>query len=162
MSTIIIGAGLTNDVLSSQHQFQASRENVGLREIARLLGKAKTFGEGPLPAFLWAAVEARSKGAALELLFLQPAGDAAEAPSGAATSGDPTGFVEPIAQIASEATVLQTSHDIIPWEKLLQALQGFSDKTAKSYSSENGNPNFLIVGCHTDKRILVSAVTLNL
>ncbi len=160
MSTIIIGDGLTNDVLSPQHQFQASRENVGQREIARLLGKGKAFGEGPLPAFLRAAVQARSQGAAPELLFLQPAGEAADAPSGAATSGDPAGFVEPIAQIASEATVLQTSHDIIPWEKLVQALQGLSDRTAKSNAAENGDPNFLIVGCHTDKRILAIAALL--
>ena len=84
MSTIIIGEGLTNDVLSPQYQFQASRENVGQREIERLLGQGKTFGEGPLPAFLRAAAQARNNGAALELLFLQPADDAEDASSGAA------------------------------------------------------------------------------
>ena len=160
MSTIIIGEGLTNDVLSPQHQFQASRENVGQREIERLLGQGKTFGEGPLPAFLRAAAQARNNGAALELLFLQPADDAEGASSGAARSGDPSGFVEPIAQIASEATVLQTRHDIIPWEKLLQVLRGLSDKTAKSSGSEKGHPHFLIVGCHTEKRILAIAALL--
>ena len=161
MGTIIIGDGLTNDVLSPQHQFQASRENVGQREIARLLGKGKAFGEGSLPTFLRAAAEARNNGAALELLFLQPGDDEEDGSSaGAAESGDPSGFVEPIAQVAAEATVLSTHRYIIPWEKLLGTLEHLSEKTLKSSGSGSGDPCFLIVGCHTDKRILAIAALL--
>ena len=134
---------------------------MGQREIARLLGKGKAFGEGSLPTFLRAAAEARNNGAALELLFLQPGDDEEDGSSaGAAESGDPSGFVEPIPQVAAEATVLSTHRDIIPWEKLLGTLEHLSEKTLKSSGSGSGDPCFLIVGCHTDKRILAIAALL--
>ena len=40
-NTIIIGDGLTNDILSPQHQFQGVKGHVGQREIERLFGKGR-------------------------------------------------------------------------------------------------------------------------
>jgi hypothetical protein len=47
MHRVIIGEGLTNEVLSPQHQYQTASGNVGQREIGHLLGKGKSFGDGP-------------------------------------------------------------------------------------------------------------------
>ena len=49
MHRIIIGDGLSNEYLSPQHQNLTARDNDGLRESARLLGRGKRFGDGPVP-----------------------------------------------------------------------------------------------------------------
>ena len=48
MRTIIVGDGLTKDILSLEHPYQTSKSNVVRREIERLMGKGKAFGDGPL------------------------------------------------------------------------------------------------------------------
>ena len=84
MHRIIIGDGLTNEILSPQHQYQSSKGNVGQREIALLLGKGKTFGDGPLPTFLRSAAAARADGESVNLLFLRPTSGASEQDEAAA------------------------------------------------------------------------------
>jgi hypothetical protein len=96
MHRIIIGDGLTNEILSPQHQYQTSRGNVGQREIALLLGRGKTFGDGPLPTFLRSAAAA---GDSVDLLFLRPTPVASEQDE-ASTGPGPHDFVDPIAEIA--------------------------------------------------------------
>ena len=93
MYTIIIGDGLTNDVLNPEHRFQGSRSSVGQREIARLMGRGKTFGEGPLPTFAKRALEAQENGAPIGLVFFKDAMDE----STPAETVTPSLFVEPIA-----------------------------------------------------------------
>lgn len=69
-NTIIIGDGLTNDILSPQHQFQGVKGHVGQREIERLFGKGRAFGEGPLPTFLRHAVTSSARAAGVGVLLL--------------------------------------------------------------------------------------------
>ena len=70
MRTLIIGDGLTKDFLSAEQPFADARHNVGRAEIDRLLGRGKTYGNGPLAAFLRAAVETVRKDAETRLILL--------------------------------------------------------------------------------------------
>ena len=70
--TIVIADGLTRNVLSPDHPYRASHENVGDREIERLVGRGKSYGEGPLPAFLRAVSMADSRGKGPGLVLLSP------------------------------------------------------------------------------------------
>lgn len=158
MSTIIIGDGLTNDVLSPAHQFEASKENVGQREIARLLGKGKSFGDGPLPSFLRHALEARTRGESVHLVLLQRA-EAERTPGHrrASRTGDPFSFVQPIVEVAAESIVLAAASDMFPWSQLLETIGRISGIEAVSEDVRNENVRFLVVGCHTEKHILAIA-----
>ena len=105
MRTIIIGDGLSRDVLSPELPFRESRRSVGRAEIERLLGRGKSFGEGPLPAFLRQAVAAREDGVDLVLL------------------GEPGGFVEPLEDAAGGAAVIVETGGALPGVELLAHLE---------------------------------------
>ena len=62
MSAIIIGIGLDNKFISPDVAFLARKESIGEQEIARLLGKGKALGQGPLPTFLRLAAAHCSSG----------------------------------------------------------------------------------------------------
>ena len=124
MYTIIIGDGLTNEALSPENQFQGSPENVGLREIARLLGRGKTFGEGPLPTFLRFASSAHAEGKPVGVILLRSS-SGRENDQDDQVSADPTSFVAPFAAAESEATVLTSSDGPIPWQDILAAVARF-------------------------------------
>lgn len=142
--TIVIGDGLTRDVLSPDHPHRAAHENVGDREIERLFGRGKYYGEGPLPTFLRAVAESGLANGC-SLVLLSPVGK--EGPDGRGGTG--ITFVEPIEELARAAVVVPTKGVIIPADALLAALAslGVSENTL-------GDTQFLIVGCHTDRRIL--------
>jgi len=155
MHRIIIGDGLTNGIMSPQHQYQTSRANIGQREIALLLGKGRAYGNGPLPTFLRSAAEARVAGEAIDLVFLQPT-DTTQ--TGMASAGPGSAdFVEPVARLADEATVIDTEPDLIPWRSLIDNVEKLSGINPTSAATEGGDLRFLIVGCHTDQRVLAIA-----
>ena len=54
---IVIGEGLTRANLSPERQFQGIQANLGAREIARLMGRGRQYGSGPLPMFLHSCAE---------------------------------------------------------------------------------------------------------
>jgi len=150
MHRIIIGDGLTNEILSPQHQYQTSRGNVGQREIALLLGRGKTFGDGPLPTFLRSAAAA---GDSVDLLFLRPTPGASkqdEVPIGPG----PHDFVDPIAEVAGEALVVDSAPEVIPWRTLMESIEKL---TGTDPGSADTDVRFLVVGCHTDQRVLAIA-----
>ena len=151
MHKIIIGVGLTNEVLSPQHQYQAAAGNVGQREIALLLGKGKSFGKGPLPTFLRSAAAARSAGEDVGLLFFRPKSE--ESPKDEAVAG-PNDFVDPISDLASEALVVNSDPETIPWRDLIESVEQL---TGVDPTSADADLRFLVVGCHTDQRVLVIA-----
>ena len=62
MTAIIIGIGLDNRFISPDVAFLARKQSIGEAEIARLLGRGKTFGQGPLPVFLKHAADAIASG----------------------------------------------------------------------------------------------------
>jgi hypothetical protein len=52
---IVIGEGLVRATLSPEKQFLGIPANLGAREIGRLMGRGKLYGDGPLPALIRAA-----------------------------------------------------------------------------------------------------------
>ncbi|TNF76601.1 MAG: NUDIX domain-containing protein [Acidobacteria bacterium] len=153
MHRIIIGEGLTNEVLSPQHQYQTAPDNVGQREIGHLLGKGKSFGDGPLPTFLRSAVAARAAGEPVDLLFLRPIPGEPEGEKDAAGPG-PLDFVDPIAEVAGEALVVGSDPEVIPWRNLIESIEQL---TGTDPASPEFDGRFLVVGCHTDQRVLAIA-----
>jgi ADP-ribose pyrophosphatase len=153
MHRIIIGVGLTNEVLSPQHQYQTAAGNVGQREIALLLGKGKSFGAGPLPTFLRSAAAARASGEAVELLFLRPTVTVSEGEGNTAGPG-PNDFVDPLATIAREALVVDSDPEAIPWRSIIESIEKL---TGADPSVAGFEGRFLVVGCHTDQRVLAIA-----
>ncbi len=136
--TIIVGTGLVNEVLSPQQRYLASTSSAGPHEINRLMGRGRKYGEGPLPTFLRAARDAANEGAPIDLLFL--AGD---------SEGD--AVVEPLEAVAQAAAVIPAPSSTIPWTELVTAIDRFG-------GGENGaDLRFLIVGCHTEQRVLALA-----
>ena len=132
MRTIIIGDGLTKDFLSAEQPFAASPLNIGRAEIDRLLGRGKAYGNGPLPAFLRLVVEQLGSTTGPRLIVLR--GD------------DP--IPEVLAPVVARAKVLASSSDVIPWRDLWGEI-----------SSDGGESElrFVVMGCHTERRILALA-----
>jgi len=153
MHRIIVGDGLTNEILSPQHQYQSAPGNVGQREVSLLLGRGKSFGDGPLPTFLRCAAAARADGESVDILLVRPAPGASEMEKDAAGPG-PHDFVEPIAKIAGEALVVESDPETIPWRALVESVEQL---TGTDPASANSDTRFLVVGCHTDQRVLAIA-----
>ena len=146
--TIIIGDGLTNKFLSPQHQFASFKENLGQLEIAKLLGRGKAFGQGPLVTFLQHASD--SKEVSVVLLSHAGSGDGVEV-----SPADL--FVDPVADIADGCDVVRTDGNTVPAGSLLAAISeclGFSEPPE---ALDAVKVRILVVGCHTETRILTIA-----
>jgi len=125
---IVIGDGLTKECLGSEQPFAASAQNVGASEIDRLLGRGKAYGNGPLPAFLRAVVDASgTRGPRLVLLH------------------DEGHFADVFDPIVARATVMAAPHDLIPSRDLAAEISG------------RGDTPVLVVGCHTERRVFALA-----
>jgi thiamine kinase-like enzyme len=142
--SIVIADGLTKNVLSPDHPHRAAHENVGDREIERLFGKGKRYGEGPLPTFLRAVAEGVSA-RVCGLVLLAPL-DSHESDRAASAGAS---FVETIADLSEHAIVVPTKDGVIPADLLLEAFRNLG-----VCGDELTDTQFLIVGCHTDRRIL--------
>jgi ADP-ribose pyrophosphatase len=126
--------------------FRASHENVGDREIERLAGRGKGYGEGPLISFLRAISASGASGAASGLILLAPASEE-EGAHGATGTG--SAFIDPLTELAASAVIVSAGAGVIPADGLRQACETLG--VARHDLSDTG---FLIVGCHTDRRIL--------
>ncbi|MCZ6484105.1 MAG: hypothetical protein O6826_00210, partial [Acidobacteria bacterium] len=156
MHTIIVGDGLTKDILSPNHLFQTSKLNVGHSEIDRLMGQGKASGYGPLPSFLRQAMEAQANGARVRTVLLKTVrssdGDIGETnPPAQSHSSE---FVEPLEDIAREAVVIPASPAVIPWKELLNVFDHAAGLEVSSKPVKGELVRFLVVGCHTELRIL--------
>ncbi len=159
MQTIIVGDGLTKDILSPNHLFQTSKLNVGHSEIDRLMGQGKASGYGPLPSFLRQAMEAQANGARVRTVLLKTVrssdGDIGETnPPAQSHSSE---FVEPLEDIAREAVVIPASPAVIPWTELLNVFDHAAGLELSSKPGKGELVRFLVVGCHTELRILAIA-----
>lgn len=134
--TIVIADGLTKNVLSPDHPYRASHENVGDREIERLVGRGKSYGEGPLPAFLRAVSMADSRGKGPGLVLLSPQ-----------DGEDP--FIEPVEALVSVAETVPAAPGAVPADGLREACEAVGVTP-----DDMADTRFLVVGCHTDRRIL--------
>ena len=135
---VVIADGLTKSVLSPDHPYRESHDNVGDREIERLFGRGRGFGEGPLPVFLQAVAEGDP-----ELVLLSPAAHNTNA------GEDTGGFLEPIDELAGRAAVVPADEGVIPADGLIAALDDLGVSATR-----RDEVRLLVVGCHTDRRIL--------
>jgi ADP-ribose pyrophosphatase len=149
MHTIVLGTGLSNATLSPEHEFQSSMSNVGQREIARLMGRGKSFGQGPLATFLERAVKLQKRGGPVSVMLLvEKDGDGSQ------------GLVPPIDELAGEASIIATPPSEIPWQALLERVGGTAGLDPRSEAARSGGLRFLVVGCHTDRRVQALATLL--
>ncbi len=157
MNTIIIGDGLSRAVLDPDQPFRDLPRNVGPAEIDRLMGRGRMYGDGPLPAFLRAAVDAADAGAPIRLLLfgesVKTSGEEEHLPATASS------FAEPLEEIARRCMRIETDPDSLPWAEL-QRLLGKEGADAAPSSAEE--TRYLVVGCHTEHRILALASFLRL
>ena len=138
MRTIIIGDGLTKDFLSAEQPFADERRNVGKAEIDRLLGRGKAYGNGPLPSFLRAAAENVRQDAESQLILLR--------------SDDPV--PEILEEIVARSKVIPSAPDVIPWRDLWGEISGGDAGGSTRRDSSERELRFVVVGCHTERRIL--------
>lgn len=131
MRAIVIADGLTKDFLSLEQPFVEARNNLGRAEIDRLLGRGKGYGEGPLSAFLQAiATAANSKQEAPDLVLLQ-----GESP-----------LPEILQEAVGSARVIESDPDRIP--------QGELEDVILKVGGSGVDLRILVIGCHTERRIL--------
>jgi ADP-ribose pyrophosphatase len=149
MITIVIGDGLTSEFLSPEVQFQASLLHVGLQEIDRLMGSGQDFGTGPLPTFLQEVAAANGRGVNTSLLLLQSSEDSTD-----------VAFIEPLREVAKAAEVLQAPHPELPLHEFRAAVERLTGVDPLMKRADKSDLHFLLVGCHTEKRILSIAMFL--
>ena len=99
--SIIVGDGLSRDILSRDYPHRNSRVNIGRREIERLMGKGRAYGTVPLPTFLGLALEARAAGAAIGIVLLNDATAEGEGTKPGHESATPV-LVEPLEDLARD------------------------------------------------------------
>ena len=54
---IVIADSVVRETLSPERQFHGIPSNLGAREIARLMGRGRAYGDGPLPSLIRAAAD---------------------------------------------------------------------------------------------------------
>jgi ADP-ribose pyrophosphatase len=160
MHSIIIGDGLTEDFLSPEVQFIACQTNVGKNEIHRLIGRGRDYGQGPLPTFLKQARRELQQGAAVSLIFLRSVAGLEKCGAAGAAGSKPPAFTEPLAAVAADAYIVDTRPGAIPWQQLLAGIEKLAGLNHTALEKVSSTLRFLVVGCHTDKRILAVAIFL--
>ena len=149
---IVIADGLTREVLSPERQFIGQAASVGEQEISRLMGRGRDFGRGPLPKFLREVLGASAEG---EVGVLWIRDEASES-----DDSDACAPVEPLAGLLEGVPTVLSSSARIPGDRLTQAI---CDLTGEAESDVRGgriDASFLVLGCHTDQRVLATAIYL--
>ena len=159
--TVIICDGMSNAQINPAARFVNAKESIGRREIERLMGIGRHYGDGPLPIFLHAATEARSNGVPIGIVMLQTTLPA-EAPIEKLNPADGEAFDFPtqLEDIQSKAQVIKTDVYIIPWQQLYDALESLTGRRLLLDDAGNDKIRFLIVGSHTEGR--PSAIAMHL
>lgn len=154
---IIIGDGLTNEFVSPEVQFRQRQANVGTREIERLMGASGDFGNGPVPTFLKSATEKPASRGDIRLIVLRDVEGEGTA-DGFGTGG--TDFPDVLKELLSESEVVPCSRDMLPFQAFSAALEHRIGVSALANSTRQSNVHFMVLGCHTEKRIATIATFL--
>jgi ADP-ribose pyrophosphatase len=162
--TIVVGYGLEEEVISPQVRYFDSRLHVGEREVERLFGRGRGFGQGPLPTFLRAALDRRERGEPVGVILLTNV-DETEGADDTDGNGKPSAaarFAPPLDAVAAKSPVITCPSGLIPWDRLRDAIvqQAGIDPTAPA--PKVPGLRFLVVGCHTEGRVLALALFLRL
>jgi hypothetical protein len=157
MWTIIVGDGLTKEFLSSDVEYAGRPHNVGQFEADRLLGRGKELGFGPLPLFLSSAIKAKKDGASIGMVFFERHEPAGEDATAAGDSSQSRGFVDALSDAATHAEVVKTSLLGIPWTEFGAAVARITGNDPLRGDADRDGVRFLVVGCHTEHRVLAIA-----
>ena len=154
--TIVLGDGLEEEVISPQMRYFDSRTHVGEREVERLFGRGRGYGQGPLPTFLEAALERRESGARVGVILLAHVDERADAGAALAERR----FGPPLDAVAARAPVIGCPDGRVPWERLRDAIRELSGIDPTAGSATKAGLRFLVVGCHTEGRVMALALVL--
>jgi ADP-ribose pyrophosphatase len=160
MNTIIVGDGLTENFLNSETPYIACNENVGRNEIDRLMGRGRNFGKGPLPTFLRQAIGASNKGADIGILFLRSPGEPNNRAGVIPSAPEPQEFTESLREIATDARVVDIPPGLAPWDRISEGMQRLTGYSFQQLEKNRHKIRFLVLGCHTEKRILIISTFL--
>jgi hypothetical protein len=155
---IVIGEGLVRATLSPEKQFLGIPANLGAREIGRLMGRGKLYGDGPLPALIRAAASEETEP---RLILLRE-----EAGSNETDSADSRGmdvmseWVEPIEAVANQAAVVACLPGQLAWKELVSAIAEVSGVGVEEIERGAADISFLVVGCNTEERVQAVAIFL--
>jgi len=134
VQAVIVGTGLSNRRLGTEHPYVGNPEHVGIREVNRLLGTGNDSSPGPLPTVI-------SRAGAAEVGLVLVTG---------ADPGVEDALVEPVTLAAPEATLLRSAGAAIPWREMDELL-GTSWPNATA---------FLVVGSRTEHEVASLATML--
>jgi ADP-ribose pyrophosphatase len=125
------------------------------------MGWGRNFGQGPLPTFLRQTIAARQDGASIGVLFLRNISELDNTTEGDVSNpSKPRDFPEPLREILTEACVVDTRSGVVPWEQIFKGIQRLTGWSSRYNQNDKPEIRFLIVGCHTEKRILTIATFL--
>jgi ADP-ribose diphosphatase len=158
ITRIIIADGLTNEFLSPEVQFRNRKVNIGAHEISRLMGSGAEYGSGPLPTFL-SQTRADQVGSTERALLLLR--DLDEEASGDGMGSGSADFVEPIQALLPVADVIAARRGEVPVTAFCQAIARVSGSDPLTGKTAGRGIRFLLVGCHSDKRVLSLAMFLH-
>jgi hypothetical protein len=152
---IVVADSLVRSTLSPEKQFNGLPSNLGAREIARLMGRGRAYGDGPLPRLIRASAES---GASTRLILLREEAESAGAHSESA--GTLSEWVEPLEELAEGVPSISCSPGLIPWRDFLRVVSEVSGAEVRSIEKGEADLTFLVVGCHTEKRVQAVATFL--
>jgi ADP-ribose pyrophosphatase len=157
MYTIIIGHGLTENVLNPEVQYSTLKSSAGIREINRLMGQGRHYGEGPLPTFLKNAETLSKNSEEIGIILLK---DKSNVSPGTSDSLEPDSysFVAPIRAIVENTFVIDSFPDTVPCDQIIEAIRTITAIDPLSPEMDRTGIRFILVGCHTEKQILTTGV----
>ena len=157
---IVIGDGLVRAVLSPEKRFQGIPANLGAQEIGRLMGRGRRYGEGPLPALLRAAATSEV-GPGLILLreVVESSPEERDLREGGDAMAD---WVEAVEPLAGDLPIVSCRPGRIAWKHLVATIAQLAGSDNASVESGTADLSFLVVGCHTEKRVQAVATFLRI
>jgi hypothetical protein len=145
MHTVIIGTGLDNRCISPDVAFLSRKESIGEQESARLLGKGKDFGKGPLATFLQqAAGPSASNGGIDQIVISRPRSDSESLDSEGGVSLEDVDVVDTLKPSISGAELVVVHEDVALWGAIREAIRHVTGGELAALS-ERGDLRFLIV-----------------
>jgi ADP-ribose pyrophosphatase len=157
MKPVIIGIGLDNRFISPDVAFLASKESIGEQEIARLLGRGKALGQGPLATFLQHAADPIAPvGRIGRIVITRPRPDREPLERGALIHAEDVDVVDTLKPWIGDAELVVVQEDAALWGAIREAIRLVTG-TEPAELSDRDDVRFLIVGTHTENRVLAIA-----
>lgn len=156
MRAIIIGDGLAEANLSPDDFSHPA--HVGPHEIKRLMASGKDYGHGPLPTFLRLATGDAAP-QHLEVLVLDAALDVRPMKLAHDTFSTRSGLAGALRDIRRKAGVIPLPTHSIPW-KFIEDKVDAAGHAATAEAGPEAEVRCLVVGTHTERRILAIALFL--